>query len=105
MGAGGLGSIGEGRGALERLMEGDLDLRPAARSEQPRRDHAGVVEHQQVARAKQRRQIAHTAILERLRSDHQQAGGISRPHRILRDQLRREDEIEQIDAHGGASLA
>ena len=66
VGAGGLGSIGERRGAVDRLMQGDLDLRRAAPAEQPRRDHAGVVEHEQIARAEQRRQIAHTAILERL---------------------------------------
>ena len=96
---------GARRSAVDRLMEGDLDPRHAAPAEQPRRDHARVVEHEQIAGPEQRRQIAHAAILERRAADHQQTGGVPWPRRMLRDQPRRQVEIEQIDAHGEVNLA
>src|SRR3546814_4432316 len=60
---------------VARLQALDQDLDPPAApglaAEQPRRDHPGVVEHQQVALAQQRRQIAyrseeHTSELQSL---------------------------------------
>ncbi len=80
-------------------MQSDLDARLSTAAHEPRRDHPGVVEHQQIARAQQLGQIPHAAVLECPLADDQQAGGIARPRRMLRDQLLRQVEVEQIDAH------
>src|SRR3546814_13445180 len=53
---------------VARLQALDQDLDPPAApglaAEQPRRDHPGVVEHQQVALAQQPRQIAYVPVVE-----------------------------------------
>ena len=68
---------------------------------QRRRNDARVVEHQRVAFAQQRRQIAHAAIGERrlARRHDEQPRRIARAHRMQRDALLRQLEIEQIGAH------
>ena len=73
-----------------------------ARAFQLRRDHAGIVEHQHIARAQQAGQIAHVMILERLirPAHHQHPRGITRGRRAQGDALCREVEIEEVYAHG-----
>ena len=80
-------------------MERDLDRGLAAPAEEPRRDHPGIVEHQQIARPSSAGRSPMWRSSRRLRPDHQQPGGIARPHRMLRDQIGGQVEVEQIDAH------
>ena len=77
----------------------DQDLHRAAgvlAPVQPRRQHAGVVEHQQVAGAKEVGQLAEHAVLARLRRhvEQQHAAGRTFGQRGLRDQLGRQFKIE-----------
>ena len=51
-----------------------LDARIAAHSRQPRRQHAGVVQHQHVAGQEQRRQVAHDMVAEPALADVEEAG-------------------------------
>ncbi len=81
-------------------MQGDLDGRGAAPADQTRRDHPGVVEHQEVARLEQVREVADPPVFERPIAGHQQPGGIARLGRALRDQRRRQVEGEQLGTHG-----
>ena len=59
-----------------------------------------VVGDQQVAPSQQRGQVAHDAIVQPVRRDVEQARGIARLHRSLRDEVVREIEVEEVDAHG-----
>jgi hypothetical protein len=72
------------------------------RPSKPRRNHFGVVEHQDVAGREQAGQVAHAAVLQRglgAGPHHQQPGGIARGCRSQRNALFGQFEIEQIDAH------
>ena len=75
-------------------------------AEQSRRDHAGVVEHQQVARLQQRRQVAHPEVRERgiARRHQQQAAGGTLGKRRLRDQRFRQLVVEIRLLHGAAGI-
>ena len=69
---------------------------------EPRRDHAGVVDHQRIAGIEQVRQVADAAILQprppgRTTRSRAASRGYSGPQR---DALGRQFEIEQIGAHG-----
>ena len=64
------------------------------------RDHAGIVENQNIAAPKLLRQVAHGQIGERsLRRNHQHTRRIARPRRTQRDPFRGKFEIEQVNAH------
>ena len=89
----------------------DQDLDRAATflvPEQSRRQHAGIVEDEQVARAQQRRQIGEATILEvsRDRVDDQQPARRTRSQRDLCDQLMRQIKMEigfvQVRSVGGS---
>jgi hypothetical protein len=90
----------EGRPAVRRepLVQGRLDLDEravaVAYAVQPRRDHAGVVEHQHVARPQQVGQVRHPAILQALAPHHQQARGAPRLGGPERDGGVRQFEIK-----------
>ena len=75
-----------------------LPLRAAAMAEEARGDDARVVEDEQVAGREQRRQVAHDMVAQAVRHL-EQARGIARHRRPVGDQLRRQLEIEEIDAH------
>ena len=83
--------------------DGDVGAKVAAPAHalQRRRDDARVVEHQRIAFAQQRGEIAHAAIGERrlARRHDEQPRCIARAHRMQRDALLRQLEIEQIGAH------
>ena len=69
--------------AAEVAVERDLDHRLAAPADQPRRDHLGIVEDEQIARAQQFRQIRYMPVLEpSCCGDEQQAGGVARLARV-----------------------
>jgi len=65
-------------------------------------DHAGVVGHQQIAGAQERRQLveAMVGVAARRAVAHQQARGVARLGRLLGDQRRRQLVIQLRDAHG-----
>ena len=104
----------EGQPAIRRLahVQGGGDLgealtvhraRAPAQPFELRRDHLGVVEDQDVARCQQRRQVADGLIGQRTgRIDAEQARALPRRDRPERDPLRRQLEIEQINAHVGS---
>ena len=81
----------------------DQDLDPAAAvlaAVQPRRQHARVVEHQQVAGIEQLQQVAEAPVLEAaVGPQHQQAAGGAILQRLLRDQFRRQLEVEVGTLH------
>jgi alkylhydroperoxidase family enzyme len=59
----------------------------------PRRDHARIIHHHEIAGAKQRGQIPHTAIFQAIRAHQQHARSIARADGRLGDQVFRQDEI------------
>ena len=86
---------------VDPLDQGDLDRHRAAAGEEAGRQHAGVVEHQQVA-AVAAGPAGRAPAVSRNGAvvDQQQPRGVARPDRCLRDQLGRQVEVEQVDAHG-----
>jgi len=68
---------------------------------QPRRDHPGVVEDQQIARAQQLRQLPDGAVLgwPLKPREHQQAGGVALRQGSLGDPLLRERVVEVGELH------
>ncbi len=96
------GSAGEGAPcpAAEVAVQGDLDRRLAAAAGEPRRDHLGVVEDEEITRPQQGRQIGDAAVRELAgRRDQQQPGRISRRARVFGDQRAGQVEIELVEAH------
>ncbi len=87
--------------AADIAVERHLDPGRAAHADQPCRDDARVVADQQVARPQQKRQVADGAVRQ-CRPDDEQARGVARLDRMVRDQLPRQLEIEIVDAHGAA---
>ena len=63
------------------------------------RDHARIVEDEQVAGPQQSRQIPDAMVGEATALDQQQPGAVARARRPQRDPIGRELEIEQVDAH------
>jgi hypothetical protein len=91
---------GTPRAAAELAVKGDLDKRLAAAAGQPRRDHLGVVEDEQIARPQQCRQIGDLPVLEPTRcGNNQQTSSIARLARMRRDQLAGQTKIEIVDVH------
>jgi len=91
-------------GGRQHALDQHLDAAAAGLgAEQARLDHAGVVEHHQVAFTQQRRQLAEDAIDERRVGAIEQARAAAFGGRVLRDQLGRELEVEvgEPQAAGG----
>ncbi len=66
----------------------NLDRSLPAPADEPRRNDLGVVEHEQVARTQQLRQIANPPVEQPAgRGQDQQPGGVARLGRMVRDQL------------------
>ena len=91
--------------AVDALMQEHGDVgrglaAPDAAAGQRGGNDAGIVEDEDVAGAQQLRQIAHDAVFETRRFDHQEPRGVARDRRTKRDPLRRQVEIEFGDAHG-----
>ena len=79
----------------------DLDRPPLfVASLQPRREDSHVVADEQVARAKQLRKVGKPPVrdVSGLPIEDEQPAGAARP-RLLRNQVRREEVVEEIDAH------
>ena len=97
-----LGRTGEGQPAAgtDALVQRNLHPRLAPPAHQPGRNYPGVVEHQQVARPQQRRQLEDTAVAGPVRPDRQQPGMIARPDRMVGDSGGRQNEIEIGGFHG-----
>ena len=98
----------EGPPALRRLalMQSRLDPRDSRaappRADEPRRNHACVVDDERVTRLEERWKIKHGAVREsrRARLDAEQPRRVSGHAGPQRDALRRQVEVEEIDAHG-----
>ncbi|MPN24079.1 hypothetical protein SDC9_171473 [bioreactor metagenome] len=71
-----------------------------AHARQARGDHAGVVEHQQVAGSEQARQVGEAAVDVRCAGDVQQAAAGALGRRVLGDQFGGEGEVEVVDSQG-----
>ena len=71
---------------------------------EPRFDHAGVVQHQHVARPQQARQVGEKQVLERARApvEVQEAASGALGRGMLRDELFGQRIVELGDAHGAA---
>jgi hypothetical protein len=82
-------------------VQGRLDARRAAPAGETRRDDPRVVEHHDIARPQQVRQVAHHAVGER-GADMEQTCRVARLCRPLRDQRWRQVEVEIGDFHGRA---
>jgi hypothetical protein len=84
-----------------------LRVQSPSMREQPRRNHAAVVEHQQIARPQHLREIAKQPILPLARSaverEHPRPRALRR--RLLRDQFFRKFEMEIRDQHSTSGLA
>ncbi|MBP1643046.1 MAG: hypothetical protein H6Q03_1715 [Acidobacteria bacterium] len=90
---------------VEALGEQQLDPRATRHParEEPRREHARVVDHQQVARPQQVGELADRAVTRRvLRVEDEQPAGAAR-ERPLRDPVRGQLEVEVADQHGASS--
>jgi hypothetical protein len=89
---------GAGRRGRLRLHEQDLDAPAGVRAPapQPGRQHAALVEHEQVAGAQQTRQCRERGFTGNAAAvaDQQQARAVAMRRRLLRDQLRRQVELE-----------
>ncbi len=89
---------------VDALDQRRFDLRDRlaahADSAEPRRDHFGVVDHQRVAGAKEIRQVGDAMVGERaVGVEDQQARRVARRGGRQRDALRRQVEVELVDAH------
>jgi hypothetical protein len=80
------------------------DAGVAARPFQLGGNDAGVVEHQTVARAQQRRQVAHAVIGDAVALDQQHPRRVARFGGAQRDAFGRQFEIEEVDVHGAAQV-
>ena len=73
----------------QRPVERDADAGGATAGGKLRRDHPRVVDHQHIAGAQQRGQIANDAVVQSIRGDVQQPRRITRPRRMLCDAVGR----------------
>ena len=64
-----------------------------------RGDHAGVVEHEHVARAQQVGQVADVALGQALGGGDEEAGAVARRRGAKRDPLIRQREVELAKTH------
>ena len=96
--------IGAPHAAAEIARQGDLDARVATPADQPRRDHPGVVENQQVARPQQIRQLRDMPVEKAAgRRQHQQPRRLARLGRPVGYQLARQIIVEIGETHGAAA--
>ena len=78
---------------------------PAAPPDEPRRDHLGVVDDEEVARPHQLRQIGDMPVTEAARRrQHQEARRLARLGRPVGDQLARQGEVEIGEVHRGQAM-
>ena len=89
--------------AVQHALDQQLD--PAAAAfvpEQPRLDHASIVQHQHVVGLQQAREIGEASIRQRISSgiQGQEAAITALRRRSLRNQLGRQIEVERIELHG-----
>ena len=83
--------------ACENALDQQLQLAAAGfLAKQARLEHARVVEHEQVARLQQRRQVTKDAIHGLRAAPVEQARGAALGRRVLRDQLGRQREVEVL---------
>jgi hypothetical protein len=68
-----------------------------------RRQYPRVVHDEEVAGAKEGREVAHAAVLRRavVATVHEQPGRVARLHRGLGDARRRQVVVEVVGVHGG----
>ncbi|GGK27719.1 hypothetical protein GCM10009103_23490 [Pseudomonas koreensis] len=93
---------------IEHPLNEDFQL--AARGflpEQPRRNHPGIVEHHQIARAQMLKQISELTVCEGAADpiQGQQATGATLGQRVASDQRIRKLEGKVSNAHDGVRLA
>jgi hypothetical protein len=88
-----------GSAALRRPRPAGLVYR--ARAVQAGRDNLGIVEHQKVTTAQKHRQVADEAVMQAIGRHIEQPRRIARVDGPLGDQIVRQREIEEIDAHEG----
>ncbi len=86
-------------------MQRDLDGDGAAPAEQARRQHLGVVDHQQIARRQQARQVGDAMIREAVGSTTSSRAASRGRRRMLGDTLGRQVKIELVDPHGSTTEA
>ena len=84
---------------VDALVQRRADAGVAAGAGQLGRDHPGIVEHQYVVGAQQTRQVADQMVGQPVAGDLQQLRAVARHRRSQRYALRREVEIEKINAH------
>ncbi len=100
--------VHEGAPCPEQPFEQDFDA-PARRlaAHDAGRQHAGVVEHEQIACAQELRQLGECAIRKRAARavEHEQPARAPLGERYLRDELGRQVEMKIAALHGGAILA
>jgi hypothetical protein len=86
--------------AAKIAIEGDLDYRLAAASDEPHRKHFGIIDDEEITRTQQYGQVCDLPVFEAARArNEQQTSGIARFARVRRDQLARQIEIKIRDAH------
>ena len=80
---------------LQHAFDQRLDLSATGLApQQPRLDHAGVVEHEQIVRAEQLLDVGEVQVAQRGWRDVQQATCAAIGQRVLRNQLRRQLEVK-----------
>jgi hypothetical protein len=82
-----------------RLEQRHLDPGLAPSTDEAGRDDPGIVQNEQVARTQEIGQVPDLPIRKPGRADMQKSGGVARLDRVLRDQVRRQLEIERIYPH------
>ncbi len=79
-------------------MQRHFNLRPAPRAPQPRRDHLGIVEDQQIPHPQQIRQIGDGMIRQPVR-DAQKFCGFAGAGRSIGNAFRRQGKVEKVNVH------
>ena len=86
--------------AAKIAIEGDLDYRLAAASDEPHRKHFGIIEDEEITRTQQYGQVSDLPVFEAACArNEQQTSGIAGFARVRGDQLARQIEIKIRDAH------
>ena len=80
------------------LVQRDADLRSPPRSEQLGRNHPRIVENQDIAALQKAGQVRNVVIPRQMSICHQQLRRLARHRRPERDPVRRQDEIEIVNA-------
>ena len=90
-----------GHPLVKRGLHGDVGTRAQPASTQPRRDHPGLVDHQDIAASQQGREAPHRVIRQHASGPHlKQARGVARLRRPEGDTVFRKLEVEVRELHG-----